>query len=169
MQFIVFFLLLGLGFDLRGSTPADKYCGVNVAQVERWTKAWQKRLALEDWDVAVEIVRASELRPDTLGNLRWNHATRAATIRVLNPLDYQLPAAEIPTDIEYTVVHELVHLQLAALPRDAVNKVTEEGVVSRIAEALMALENGPAYRSRKDVAHRSTKEKTSEASRSAKN
>ena len=143
-------------------------CRLSQAQVERWTKAWQKRLGLEDWDVTIQIVRASELRPETLGNLRWNSATHSAVIRVLSATDYDLPAPEIPLDVEYTVVHELVHLHLAVLPRDAANKAIEERVVSRIAEALLALQIGPGYRPRRDVVHLNDKDKYTEASRFAK-
>jgi len=144
---------------------------VGEAQVAMWMKTWRKRLSLEDWDVTVQLVRSSELKPDTLGNLRWNSGNKTATIRVLAPVDYDLPASEIPTDIEYTVVHELVHLQLAALPREAATRNVEEQVVNRISEALMALEQGAQYRPRAAVMHPTAKDKdrsVSEASRAAK-
>jgi hypothetical protein len=121
---------------------------VTEAQVSSWTRLWQKRLHLEDWRVDVRIVRNSELRPETLGNLKWNNVSRTACIKVLNPLDYQLPAGDVPEDMEYTVLHELVHLQLSVLPRDLNRKDVEEQVVNKIADALMQLERGPSFHAR---------------------
>ena len=164
-------LLLSLGICISPGAPPAK-ARVNApsqAQVDLWLRNWQRRLALDDWEIRAQIVRASELRPDTLGNLKWNSATKTATVRVLNPLDYDLPESEIPTDIEYTVVHELIHLQLSALPRDPVNRAVEERVVNRISEALFALDKGPSYRPRAAVTRLVSKDKSSsEASRMAK-
>ena len=149
---------------MKAATPPE----ISDSQLDKWTKSWQKRLSLEDWDITAEIVRSNALKPDTLGNLRWDSGTKTATIRVLNPADYDLPAAEIPTDIEYTVVHELIHLQLAALPHDSSSKNIEERVVNRISEALFSLDKGPSYRPRAAVTHLASKDKSSsEASRSA--
>lgn len=121
---------------------------VSAAQVESWTKTWQERLSLLDWRIETRVVRTADLRADTLGNLKWNSLTRLATIKVLSPLDYNATPAEIAEDMEYTVVHELVHLQLAALPRDPNNRDLEEAVVNKIADALMTLDKGPAFRAR---------------------
>jgi hypothetical protein len=154
-----------------GSVHAPQAPEIGEVQVDKWMRSWRKRLGLEDWEINTQMVRSSDLKPDTLGNLRWNSGSKTATIRVLAPMDYDLPAAEIPADIEYTVVHELVHLQLAALPREAASKNTEEQVVNRLSEALMALEKGPRYRPRASVAHFAVKDKdrsVSEASRATK-
>jgi hypothetical protein len=120
---------------------------VSQERVNEWVAVWQKRLHLQDWKIEARIVRSAELKPDTLGNLKWNSITRTAVIKVLNPVDYDLPAAEIPEDIEYTIVHELVHLQLSVLPRDG-SKEVEEAVVNKISDALMELEHGPTFRAR---------------------
>ncbi len=36
-----------------------------------------------------------------------------AVIRVLDPADYRLPFHEMLNDMEFTVVHELIHLEIA--------------------------------------------------------
>jgi hypothetical protein len=72
---------------------------------------WQKRLNLQDWDVALEVVRSTELRPNTLGNIRWDAEKKTALIRILDPADYRLPYGEMLDDMEFTVVHELIHLR----------------------------------------------------------
>ncbi len=164
-------LVLGIGVSL--GTPAsspDKTTSpaVTQAQVDGWTKSWQRRLDLSEWKITTLIVRLSDLKPETLGNLKWNSGNKTAVIRVLNSLDYDLPAAEIPTDIEYTILHELIHLQLSALPHDGTSKIAEEKVVNRISEALFQLEKGESYHPRASLAKNFVKTQgaAAEASRS---
>ncbi len=121
--------ILGIAVSLGASvsTPENATTsGITQAQVDDWTKGWQNRLDLNEWMITTNIVRIGDLKPDTLGNLKWNSSNKTAIIKVLNPLDYDLPAAEIPTDIEYTIVHELIHLQLSVLPHDGSSKMTEK-------------------------------------------
>ncbi len=127
--------------------PGDQQTIVTQAQVNRWVKLWQGRLALDEWKIDARIVRAQDLNPDTLGNLKWNAANRTAIIKVLNPADYDLAPTEIPADIERTVVHELVHLELSALPRNG-SKMVEESVVNKMTEALLGLDRGENYAAR---------------------
>ena len=152
---LVTLAVLGVGVALGAavSTP-DKGVApvVTQADVEAWTKSWQKRLDLGEWNITAQIVRVTDLKPDTVGNLKWNSGAKTAFIKVLNPLDYNLPTADIATDIEYTIVHELIHLQLSALPHDAGLKMTEERVVNRISEALFQLEKGSSYKPRTSLA-----------------
>lgn len=166
----VVILVLGIGVSLGASvsTP-DKATtpAITQAQVDDWTKSWLKRLDMGEWNVTTLVVRVSDLKPDTLGNLKWNSSNKTAVVKVLNPLDYELPAAEIPTDIEYTIVHELIHLQLSVLPHDGAMKMTEEKVVNRLSEALFQLEKGPAYHPRASLAKSFVKgQGSAEASRS---
>jgi hypothetical protein len=113
---------------------------ISEEQVKDWVRVWQQRLKLDNWSIHTRIVRAYELKPDTLGNCKWDSEKRTATIRVLDPVDYDLPATSIPSDIEFTVVHELVHLQLSSLPRDPKHKEVEEDVVNGITDALLNLD-----------------------------
>ena len=169
---LVFVLALGIALCL-GGTPIEKAPVVTEAQVQRWLQSWQKRLALEDWGISVHVVRSRELKPETIGNLRWNSATKTATIRVMDPRDYELPTSEIPADMEYTVVHELVHLQLAMLPKPPGSKEAEELAVNRIGAALFALEKGRSHTPEgltQASSHKQLRKErsTSEASRSSK-
>lgn len=148
---LVALLCLGASVCLGAPPPSAEVktrALISDSQVSGWVRVWQKRLHLEDWKIDVRIVRPDDLKPETLGNLKWNSSNRKAIIKVLNPLDYEMPAAEVPEDIEYTVVHELIHLQLSSLPRDATRKDIEEQVVNRIADALMLLERGDSFRAR---------------------
>ena len=107
---------------------------------------WQKRLNLQDWDLTMVISRTSELKPKTVGNIHWNREKKTAVIRVLDPADYRLPFDEMLRDIEFTVVHELIHLEmvpvLSDLQRTEENRREEEHAVNHMAEALLKLDRG---------------------------
>jgi hypothetical protein len=100
---------------------------------------WRDRMNLKDWDIRVHLVRADELEPKTLGNIHWDSDTKTASISVLSPEDYRLPAQAMLDDMEFTIVHELVHLELASLPRSAASRRVEEHAVNEIASALLKL------------------------------
>jgi hypothetical protein len=102
-------------------------------------QTWQTRMNLGTWDIRVELVRADRLDPKTLGNVHWDTDLKAATISVLCPEDYKLPYKAMLKDMEFTVVHELVHLELASLPRSDESKRVEEHAVNEIASALLKL------------------------------
>jgi hypothetical protein len=151
IMWLVVLLSLGASVALgasSGTAEGRPKATVTDVQVASWVHMWQKRLHLDDWKIEARIVRSNELKPDTLGNLKWNTISRTAVIKVLNPVDYDMAAGDVPEDMEYTVVHELIHLQLAALPRDLNRKDVEEQVINKIADALMALEKGDTFRAR---------------------
>ncbi len=76
------------------------------------------------------MARLSDLPPKTLGGIRWDKTKKTAVIWVLDPADYRLPFRETLDDMELTVVHELVHLDLASLPRGQTSRGSEERAVS---------------------------------------
>lgn len=84
--------------------------------------------------------RLSDLKPRTLGAVRWDKGKKTAQIWVLDASDYQLPFREMLDDMELTIVHELVHLELASLPRSEASRSSEEHAVNGIADALLALD-----------------------------
>ena len=94
---------------------------------------------LKDWGIGIELVRADQLEPKTLGNIHWDTDIKAATIAVLSPQDYTLPHKAMLDDMEFTIVHELVHLQLASMPRSEASRRVEEHAVNEIASALLKL------------------------------
>ncbi len=104
---------------------------------------WQKRLNLDDWNISVVVSRSSDLKPKTLGNIHWDLDKKTAVIRVLDPADYTLPFKEMLDDIEFTVVHELIHLELspvlAPLQRSDANRAEEEHAVNHMTQALLDL------------------------------
>ena len=100
---------------------------------------WQERLNLKGWKVRAKLVRPDQLEPRTLGNIHWDLDTKEATIGVLSTYDYKLPYSEVLGDMELTLVHELVHLQLASLPRSDASQRDEEQAVNELSNALLKL------------------------------
>jgi hypothetical protein len=100
---------------------------------------WQERLNLKEWNIRVQLVRAGQLEPQTLGNVNWDTDEKSARISVLSSYDYKLPYREMLDDMEFTVVHELVHIQLASLPRSEASRRVEEHAVNELAAALLRL------------------------------
>lgn len=105
---------------------------------------WQRRLNLEEWNISVVLSRATDLKPKTLGNIHWDLEKKTATIRVLDPADYRLPFKEMLQDMEFTVVHELIHLNFAPVvsdfQRSEANRREEEHAVNHMADALLKLD-----------------------------
>ena len=81
------------------------------------------------------------MQPGTLGHIDWSESHKTAVIKVLNPVDYELPKEKVPEDVELSIVHELVHLQLSALPLNKSSRNAEEQAVTMLANALVELEH----------------------------
>jgi hypothetical protein len=102
---------------------------------------WQKRLKLEAWNVTVIASERDDLRAGTLGNIHWDLEKKTAVIRVLDPGGYQMSSDAVLRDLEFTVVHELIHLEFCASTRaDQASRADEETSVNNIAEALLQLD-----------------------------
>jgi len=102
---------------------------------------WQQRLTLADWKISIIMSYPSDLKPKTLGNIHWDADKHVATIRVLDASEYKLPFQEMLDDMEFTVVHELIHLELSSLPRSDASRRDEEHAVNQIADALLKLDH----------------------------
>ncbi len=123
-----------------GVSPRERTMMAESYNIERLS-VWQKRLKLDDWNIAVVMSRSSDLKPRTLGNIHWDTDKKEAVIHVLDPADYRLPFRDMLADMEFTVVHELIHLKLAPLlsnvPRSEASRRDEEHTVNQIADALL--------------------------------
>lgn len=115
-----------------GITPGTQPLEVRL---ERQMKDWQKRLGLEEWRIGLRVVRIAELDKRTWGNAEWDMASKTGVIRVLDPRDYNLKGSDLRLDMECTIVHELVHIQVA--PLQAEDENDREDVVNRIMTALL--------------------------------
>src|SRR4051794_18065265 len=43
--------------------------------------AWQRRLNLADWDIKIVVARTTDLKKNTVGNIRWDRDKKSAVIR----------------------------------------------------------------------------------------
>src|SRR5258708_7050084 len=122
--------------------PLDAQARDHLAQafLDEKLIVWRQRLKLEDWRISIVLMPRDDLKTKTLGGIRWDKPQKSAVIWVLDASDYRLPFREMLDDMEFTVVHELVHLELASLPRSEASRGTEEYAVNRIAEALLGLD-----------------------------
>ncbi len=101
---------------------------------------WQRRLHLQDWTIFIVTARSDALRPRTLGNIRWDATKKTASIRVLDASEYRMPFHSALNDMEFTIVHELMHLTLSSLPRSEASRSEEEYAINRIAKALVQVD-----------------------------
>jgi hypothetical protein len=101
---------------------------------------WQQRLKLSDWRIAWSMAHRCDLKPQTVGQIHWDKASRSASILVLDPSDYRMPLHAMLDDMELTIIHELVHLELTSLPHSEASRGSEEQAVNGISDALFALE-----------------------------
>ncbi len=147
--FSLFLLLASTGFSLAQDNHTADAARERTLAAQRFATEraamWQKRLNLEDWNITVLVSRASELKPKTLGNIHWDSDKRSAVIRVLDPADYRMTEEAMMKDIEFTVVHELIHLELSPVlspfHRDEANRREEEHAVNHLADALLKLDH----------------------------
>lgn len=110
-------------------------------RLEKRLAVWQKRLELGDWKISLIMTHRSDLRSGTLGDIRWDLEEKAARIKILDPNEYEMPFEAAFSDMEFTLVHELIHLELASLPRTDESRQDEEYAVNRMADALLQLDH----------------------------
>ena len=148
LPFLGLLLSLTMASWAQNVSPPSATARLRTLVAERLTAeklwAWQRRLNLQDWKITVALARATELKPKTLGNIHWDTDKKTATIHVLDPADYTLPLDAMLKDMEFTVVHELIHLELspvlAPLQRTDENRRDEEHAVNHMAQALLDLD-----------------------------
>lgn len=122
------------------ATPAGSRDFVQKYVTEKLT-VWQQRLKLNEWCINWAMARRSDLKPNTVGQIHWDKPSKRAAILVLDPSDYRMPFNAMLDDMELTIIHELVHLKLTALPHSEASRGSEEQAVNGISEALSALEH----------------------------
>lgn len=97
---------------------------------------WQSILRLQDWDIEISIVRQRGMGSRTsMGECEYNEQRKIAFIRILDPIDYE---DLLPLDMEWTLVHELLHLHFAPIWDD--DKESEmETTINLLAAALVRM------------------------------
>ena len=132
----------GLAQSTSPEQPAELCSAASVDAkpfVEERLAFWQKRLQLTEWNIVVAMTRRGDLKAKTLGGIHWDKGKKAAGIAVMDAVDYHVACDKMLDDMEFTIVHELIHLELASLPKSEASRSNEEHAVNRIAEALIKL------------------------------
>ena len=119
-----------------------------LSSVESALRFWQRALRLEDWDIRIRLMRATQLGPDVFGMmLMGSRGKRRADVGLLCPEDVSTIRFDRPSDRwdwELTIVHELLHILWddAIAPRvrkeTSPFRIAEERAVHRTAVALVA-------------------------------
>lgn len=108
--------------------------------LEELLKKWQVILKLQDWDIKIRWAKHYDLDSDTKGQCRWVLGKKCASIRILEPEDFD-PAIQWGQDPECTVVHELLHLHYGPLELgdhfEGLKEAMLEQAVCAISEALV--------------------------------
>ena len=136
----LFLLVPGIPAESADPAPARERAAQTESFVNARLAIWQQRLNLTDWKISIIMSHPADLKPKTLGNIHWDADKKSAVIRVLDASDYRLPYREMLEDMEFTVVHELIHLELSSLPRSEASRREEEHAVNTIADALLKLD-----------------------------
>jgi hypothetical protein len=109
---------------------------LNNKQLQEKLSYWQKRLRLQDWLIDARIVRQMDMMgQDCQGECNYNLLKKMAVINVLDHCDYQ-PNEIFPQDMEWCLVHELLHLHFAPLHIENENEA-EEQAIDLISQALV--------------------------------
>lgn len=88
-------------------------------ELQQACEYWQKKLRLQDWIVKASIRREKELKNrEVAGECEWNLHKKMASVRILDPIDYPDDLMR-DHDMEWTLVHELLHLHFAPIGRDS--------------------------------------------------
>ena len=101
---------------------------------------WQQRFKLQDWQITLVMTHRNGLKPGTLGNIQWYSGRKVAVLHVLDASDYSLGCQAMLNDMEFTVVHELIHVELSSLRASDANRSEEEDAINQITSTMLALD-----------------------------
>lgn len=115
-------------------------CIFDLQQLESACIEWQNRLRLAHWDIAIAIARGDDFNiGDSQGEVHYVLASRKATIKILDPIDY--PKSPFLQDMEVAVVHELLHLHFATFEpeKGTLQDILMESTIDQLAGTLVQL------------------------------
>lgn len=110
--------------------------------LDAMVQKWARILRLQDWDITIAMVDKRDLSLENVaGEISWNREHQQAEIRIMDPS--QRPADMMETDIEETVIHELLHLHACPFDTfevDSAEYYALELFINRVSQALLKLE-----------------------------
>jgi hypothetical protein len=110
----------------------------NDEELQAKCEEWQKRLRLQDWIVKCKIVRQRDMTNETAAaEVKHYIKKKQAAIRMRDSIDYP-DECITDQDMEWDLIHELLHLYLAPLHTDETDEVVEQ-IVECLASSFIAL------------------------------
>lgn len=115
--------------------------------IEETLAYWIERLGIQDWRIDFEWVHGFDMHGD-VGQCAMTYSKQAATLRLLAHGDTMEP-----TDDEQVLVHELLHVRIAAIhskdwddrPADTVYYTCVEHPIERLAWLLVTLRRSGSH------------------------
>lgn len=111
-----------------------------TGDLKRLLARWQRRLRLQDWDLDIQFARPGELdTEDASAEVHWQLKKRMATIKICAPECFPRNRSR-GQDIEYSIVHELLHLTMIGFANHkegSVEDTLQEQCIDQIARALV--------------------------------
>lgn len=110
-------------------------------EITELLEKWQKRLALQDWIITVEIVPGKDL-VNKWGNVYYDECDASACIKLTNEDDRSpelRPRGHVPT-IEETLIHELIEIHLhpwKVKREDGLEYDLREQAINKLVRALV--------------------------------
>lgn len=103
---------------------------------------YQPLLGLSDWEIALHYRDYSEM-DGRAGLVSWSIPLKQATITIARA--DTLPGGDFPSDVEETLVHELIHLHSALFDTFEVGSHEDnalEVMINKLSKAIVALKRG---------------------------
>lgn len=111
---------------------------------------WQKRLRLQDWIVKCKIVRQKEMINETAAaEVKHYIMKKQAIIRMRDPIDFPEEVI-MEQDMEWDLIHELLHLYLAPLHTDETDEAVEQ-IVECLASSFITLHRDKQPQAKKEL------------------
>jgi hypothetical protein len=92
-------------------------------QINEVIKYWRNKLALRDWIISWSMHNDADLG-DAYARVGWSLSYMSAHIRISDPDTWSVNADE--TDMEESIVHEMIHIRTAEICDKLRPKLTEE-------------------------------------------
>lgn len=93
---------------------AIEQCIYTIEQLRERLAHWQRVLRLQDWHIEVMLVPMASMGGDFAGEVTTFPMKKRAFIKVLTAADYEASMERgrqtMPHDMEYTLIHELMHV-----------------------------------------------------------
>lgn len=105
-------------------------------------KYWKKKLRLQDWMIWIELAKSQDMmNPNCEAQINHLQQNKQAKILIVHP-DHRPHESWYPQDMEWSLVHELLHLHLNPIENEnnPNNYDFVEQAIESITHGLIALE-----------------------------